>query len=284
MEGWIMLRILTAGAATAVVGAVLLTGAHTGAHAAQAQPERFTTYRAPVGAEVSPAQAQATAVHVARLARQAGALRLTTAHSTFARAHAVLMGGSPAAADESGPPERVEEMRSPVWVTVMTESTGQSFTPIAPHPRKHRGPSGAVMVVVSDAHTGFVKEEYVGQAAPNVALLGPTVSASVAAAATATPGARVAAVGGVRWNPRQGLIVGTVSPARVGWPVTLSDAHRHQLATRRTSAADSETAAGSFSFRAIAGTYEVGAPGCRRRAVRVRGHRTTTITLHCAAG
>jgi hypothetical protein len=281
MEGWVMLKILMVGAVVAaVLGASLLTGGHSGARAA-GSGERFTSYQAPTGEEMSPAQAQTGALHVARMAHQEGALELATVHATFAQAHAVLMGEQPSEAEESGPAERLEEMRSSVWVTMMTASAGGVFTPIGPVPRKHSGPAGTVMVVVADAHTGFVKEEYVGPAGPDIGLLGPALTTEVMDQPMGQSLGNATA--SERLNPNLGEVSGRLSPPRVSWPVTIANVKGRRLAMQRTSAAGTETKAGSFFFRELAGTYVLSAPHCGKRTVRVhRHHGIATVTLHCS--
>jgi len=275
--------MVAAAVAVIAAGAALSTGGRVRAGAAATQGERFTSYVAPAGPELAPAQAQTAAVQRARIAGQNGKLALTTVHSTFAQAHSLLMGSAPAQAEEVGPAERAEEMRSPVWVTLLTAPAGGSFSPISPLPRGRKGPAGSVMVVVADAHTGFVKEEYVGPDAPNLASLGPSVSATAPAVAGAVVAAARHAVASVRLSREEGYIAGRLSPVRIGWPVTLS-ARGHPRETTLSLPAGEETVAGGFGFRAMAGRYTISAPHCGRHSVRVRGRHTTSLVLHCSAG
>jgi hypothetical protein len=284
MEGWIMLRIATAIVAAAA-SVILMTGGHSRAHAAESQSERFTNYQVPTGAEMTPAQAQTKAVQAARMAHQGGALKLTMVHATFAQAHAVLMGEPLSAADESGAAEHAEEMRSPVWVTMITASAGTNFTPIGPVPRGQKGPAGTVMVVVADAHTGFVKEEYVGPTAPEIGLLGPTLDATVATESSVAQSARHAPPSEQR-PMKYGLILGHLSFSKAGWPVTIANTSGYRLVTKLTKSARRQARAGSFSFREIAGSagrrYVISAPRCGKRVVRVWSHSITKVTLHCS--
>lgn len=284
-----MMKLTAIALAAVFAGGLLLEGSdRSGARAATTEPgptsgeaERFTTYRAPTGPELTAAQAQARAVEFARRAGQLSALTLMTAHATLAQAHVVLMGEglAEAQADESGPAERAEEMRSPVWVTMVTAPAGEVFEPNDPAPRGHTAPSGKVLVVVADAHTGFVKEEYLGPTAPDIGLLGPTTTASVPAQAAAQE-AQTAAVG-THFNVKQGIIAGRLSPPRVRWPVSVANARHRRLATERSLPAGAETRAGEFSFRELEGTYTVSAPRCGSLRVKVRRRRETHITLHC---
>jgi hypothetical protein len=276
-----MLKVVAIAAAVLLAGGLLLEGEdHSRASAATTESERFTTYRAPTGPELTVAQAQSRAVTFARRAGQLGALTLTTAHSTFARAHVVMMRESlaEAQADESGPAERAEEMRSPVWVTMVTAPPGQVFEPTNPVRRGHKAPSGKVMVVVADAHTGFIKEEYLGPTPPDISLLGPRSTAFAPAKAVASESQATASV---RLNPKRGEIVGRLIPARVHWPVSVANTHHHRLATEKSLQSGPETNAGEFSFRELEGRYIVSAPGCGSRTVTVRGRRETHVTLHC---
>ncbi len=279
-----MLRNVAAAAVIAAAAALLVTGGHSRARAAGAAGERFTNYVAPTGVQMTALDAQAVALRSARMAHPGGGLTLTTAHSTFARAHALLMDGAPSSADESGPAERAEEMRSSVWVTSVAAGAGGSFSPVAPVPRGRRGPSGGVMVVVTDAHTGFVKEEYVGPTAPDVGLLGTTETTTAGAVEAAVARSARRAQASVRATPRLGAILGRVRPGRVGWPVTLATVEGRRLGTRRTLAAGAETAAGAFAFRELEGRYVLSAPRCRRTKVHVRARATTNVVLSCAGG
>jgi len=276
-----MLKFVAIAVAVVLAGGLLLQSGGHRASAATTESERFTNYRAPTGPELTAAQAQSRAVAFARRAHQLGALTLTTSHSTFAQAHVVMMGESlsEARADESGPAERAEEMRSLVWITMMTAASGEVFEPNNPVRRGHKAPSGKVLVVVADAHTGFIKEEYLGPTAPDISLLGPTTTASVPAQAAA-PESQTATAS-ERLNPKLGIIVGRLSPARVHWPVSVANTHHHRLATERSLPSGPETQAGHFSFRELEGSYLVSARGCSSRSVRVRGRRTTHVILHC---
>jgi hypothetical protein len=278
-----MLRFVAIAVSVLIASGLLLQSTdHSKASAATTETGRFTTYRAPTGPELTVTQAQSGAVAFARRAGQVGALTLTTAHSTFALAHALMMGESVSeaqAAESDGPAERVEEMRSPVWITMMTAASGEVFEPINPVRRGHKAPSGKVVVVVADAHTGFIKEEYLGPTAPNISQLGVTATASVPAETAGSESQTATA--SVRLNPKLGIISGRLSPARVGWPVSITNIHRRRLATEKSLPSGPETKAGSFSFRELEGKYVVSAPGCGSLRVTVRGRRETHVSLHC---
>jgi hypothetical protein len=277
-----MLKLVALVAAVVVTGGILLGSAgHSRAGAATAEPERFTTYHPPTGPELTVADVQSRAVAFARRAHQHDALTLTTAHATFAQAHVVMMGESLSAAqtNESGPPERAEEMRSPVWITMMTAPAGESFEPNNPTRRGHKAPSGNVLVVVVDAHTGFVKEEYLGATPPDIGLLGPTSTAQVPAEALA--GESDAARASERLNPKLGVLAGVLKPPRVHRRVSIVSADRHRRAAKWSLPAGPETKRGSFSFRVLEGEYFVSAPGCGSRRVTVHGRRTVHVTLRC---
>jgi hypothetical protein len=276
------LRYAIAGAVAAAAMAVVIIAGGSGASAAPAtsEQERVTDYRAPTGPEITVADAQERAAQVARLAAGVnGALTVTTVHSNFAHAHALLMGESAdqAKGEETGPAERVEEMQSAVWVTKVTADDGSSIAPNAPTPRNATGPSGKVLIVVADAHTGFTKELYVGPTSPDLQSLGTPTTAEVPANST-----RASAVASVRRNPKQGIIAGKLSPIRVRVPVTVRDRRGHKVSMQRTLPRGVETAAGSFLFRELEGRYTLSAPGCQKRAVTVKGRQEVTITLHCA--
>ena len=276
-----MLRSISVAVGTMGVAALLVAGVgHGAAGAASTNGERFTSYIAPTGPEMKLEQVQSLAVLAARRAGETGTIHLTQVQSNFAHAHVVLMGEKPseAAADESGPAERAEEMRSSVWVSMMTATDGSSFSPNVPTPRGHTGPSGQVMVIVTDAHTGFIKERYLGPQAPDLSLLGPELNTTIPAEEVVGT-ARAATM----LNPKLGSIQGRLSPARVGRLVTLRDAHGRVVHTTRSVAASTETRAGSFGFRALEGHYVISAPHCGRLSLHIRGLHVSAVTLHCSS-
>jgi hypothetical protein len=276
---WISVTVCAVGVAVLLIAGVGHGGA---ARAASTNGERFTNYIAPTGQEMTPEQVQSVAVLAARRAGETGAIHLTQTRSNFARAHAVLMGGKPSEADESGPAERAEEMRSGVWVSVMTAIDGTAFSPNVPTPRGHVGPSGQVMVIVTDAHTGFIKERYLGPAAPDVSLLGPELNATIPAV-TGTEAAGTARAAAVRSNPKLGFIEGRLIPARVGRLVTLRDTHGHVVDTAKSRAANTESRAGTFTLRESEGHYVISAPRCGRLSLHIRARHTSVVTLHCSS-
>jgi hypothetical protein len=279
LEGGIILRSISVAVGTMSVAALLVAGVgHGAARAASTNGERLTSYIAPTGPEMTPEQVQSIAVLAARRAGETGAIHLTQVQSNFAHAHVVLMGGKPseAAADESGPAERAEEMRSGVWVSMMTATDGSSFSPNVPTPRGHTGPSGQVMVIVTDAHTGFIKERYLGPQAPDLSLLGPELNTTIPAEVDTARAVTML-------NPKLGSIQGRLSPARVGQLVTLRDAHGRVVHTTRSVATSTETRAGSFGFRALEGHYVISAPHCGRLSLHIRGLHVSAVTLHCSA-
>jgi hypothetical protein len=219
----------------------------------------------------------------ARRAGETGAIHLTQAKSNFAHAHALLMGEKPSAADESGPAERAEEMRSSVWVSVMTTADGTAFSPNVPTPRGHVGPSGQVMAIVTDAHTGFIKERYLGPAAPDVSLLGPELNTTIPAVAGMEATGTARAAKAVLPNRKLGFIEGRLIPARVGRLVTLRNTHGRVVDTARSLAANKENRAGAFTLRTSGGHYVISAPHCGRLSLHIRVRHTSAVTLHCSS-
>jgi hypothetical protein len=280
-----MLRWISVAVGAVSVAVLLIAGVGHGgaARAASTNGERFTNYIAPTGPEMTPEQVQSVAVLAARRAGETGAIHLTQARSNFARAHAVLMGGNPSEADESGPAERAEEMRSGVWVSMMTTTDGTTFSPNVPTPRGHVGPSCQVMVIVTDAHTGFIKERYLGPAAPDLSLLGPELNATIPAVTGTEVTSTARAATAVRRDPKLGFIEGRLIPARVGRLVTLRDTHGHVVDTAKALAASTENRAGAFSLRASEGHYVISAPRCGRLSLHIRGRHTSAVTLHCSS-
>jgi hypothetical protein len=139
------------------------------------------------------------------------------------------------------------------------------------------------MAVVTDAHTGFIKEEYVGPTMPDIALLGPTIGASVAVAAAEQAASRRGSAS-VRADPTVGYIFARLSPLRGRWPVTVANARHRRLSTLRTIAAGEEGISGSVSFREKPGIYILSAPRCKRRVLRVKARRTSSVILFCSKG
>ncbi len=257
------------------VGATLLIVTTYSGVSAATQSERFTDYQTPTGPEMSVASAQADAVAFARREHQSDALTLTSVHATFAQAHALLMGedGAAAVVAESGTGERSEEMRASVWVTMLQAASGSTFEPNNPHPRNHKAPSGKVMIVVADAHTGFIKEEYLGPSAPQIATLWPTIVTSVPRESSGATSARL--------NPHVGAIVGRLSPARAHQLVSVIDSHHRRVMSTRSLARSRETVAGAFSFRIAEGRYLVTSAGCKSQIVPVAGRSTSHVLLRC---
>ncbi len=280
MLRWISVTVGAVGVAVLLIAGVGHGGA---ARAASMNGERFTNYIAPTGPEMTQEQVQSVAVLAARRAGETGAIHLTQARSNFARAHAVLMGGKPSEVDESGPAERAEEMRSGVWVSVMTAADGTAFSPNVPTPRGHVGPSGQVMAIVTDAHTGFIKERYLGPAAPDVSLLGPELNTTIPAVAGTAATGTARAAKAVLPNRKLGFIEGRLIPARVGRLVTLRDTHGHVVDNAKSRAASTESRAGTFTLRASEGHYIISAPRCGRLSLHIRARHTSVVTLHCSS-
>ena len=282
MLKWISVTTIAVGVAVLLIAGVSSGGA---AHATSAGSERLTNYVPPTGPEMPADQAQSIAVSVARSAGEMGQIHLSQSKSNFAHAHALLMGEKSSVADESGPSERAEEMRTNVWVTVMTAADGAVFSPNVPTPRGHVGPSGKVMAIVTDAHTGFIKERYLGTLAPDVSLLGQEVNVTIPAVATdsaaTSSGAHAAAT--AKHNPTLGFIEGKLVPARTGRLITLEDTHGHVVADTKSRASGAGTHAGAFVLRISEGRYVVSASHCGERSLRVRARHATAVTLHCSS-
>jgi hypothetical protein len=268
------------GATAIAIAALLVFAGGSGVSTASTvgEQERFTNYQAPTGPEISVRAAQERAVAYARSAAGiTGALTVVSVHSNFAQAHTLLMGepADQAKAQETGPAERLEEMQSAVWVTKVTIDDGDAISPNVSTPPKAKGPSGRVLILVADAHTGFTKEIYLGPTSPDLASLGQTTTVLV-------PADSVQGVTSVRLNPRQGVIAGKLSPARVHVPVTLRNSRGKKVAVQPTLPKGTETAAGSFLFSELAGRYTLSAPGCATQHVTLKRRHEVTVTLHCA--
>lgn len=143
---------------------------------------RAAIYVRPTGPQLSPRQAEQIAVREARRAQEPGAIKVTVARGPFLAAQAVTEGQSPASArmPPGASPETREWFSSKAYLVVMQ---GHRFAPSVPVPRGRKGPSGSVMVVILDSHTGFREGLSIGKRVPKARELSPVVSFSVASEA-----------------------------------------------------------------------------------------------------
>jgi len=233
-------------------------------------------------AEVDPAAAANIATNEARLAHQQGELSLTIAHSTFAQARAVTEGEPPSAAQEaSASPQIREWWRSPSYMVVMQAPHGGVFTPIVPVPRGHQGPSGSVMTVIIEARSGVVDGRSLSTAPPPVALLGPVLSQTVAAASAGS--VTVASIRSPRANP-YGIVLGQVRNRHRAvrrWHVVLGRSLRHPAQTLTT------TQEGTFGFKLRSGGRFVVAARkphggfCGEQHIVASKEKTFSLVLEC---
>lgn len=272
-------RLVLVPAIAVAGGLVIVLLASTGGAKAGQDETRMTSYRTPTGPELTPAVA--TDRVVMEFAREdagvLGPVSVTTVNSTFAEAQAVVDGEPSSAAVYGGPADIAEWRNSPVYTVVMRTGPGETFKPNVSVPRGHQAPTGQVMSVIIDAHTGQNESLNLEPTAPSrLGELGietqsefPAVSAAEAAS---LPSGNV------------GMLVGQlfVSGKPVtGWNVFVGSKPMARLSTRHRT-----HERGVFSFRLRPGRYYVkaGRPNhgfCGETIVTVFRHRDTKVKLRC---
>jgi hypothetical protein len=273
-------RLFTLGLVLATCAA-FLAAMHAGAKAGQSE-ERMTSYRTPIGIEMSPEAA--TSLVVDRFGREngrnVGALKVTTVRATSAQAAAVADGRRVSEALYGGPPDIAEMRLSSSYIVVMEASAGSEFTPNVSVPRGHAAPSGAVETIVVDAHTGRKEGLSLEPTLPPglSELAGPILRTSFPAVSSSASSAG-APLGNV------GRLVGHVyagKRALVGHRVVVG----HSPLSHRIVQAGRTFAHGLFTFRLAPGDYRVAARKrngkmCGSRIVRIARHQETEVALHC---
>lgn len=271
-----------------ICAAVLLT--HNSAKAQSEEPanERFTGYQTPTGPELEPLAAASSAANTyARQAGQDGELEVKTAHGTFAQAQAVLEEKAPSQAAVGGTPEIAEWRASPAYLVVIEATApNATFTPNVPTPPGRTGPSGKVMGLILESHTGFVEGRYVGPNAPKLSELGPVASTTLPAVTSTAEAASLRAKGiPSKLGELAGKVYGAGHRLVKGWRVLIGHPHtalgQHAIAARRTDHG------GGFSFQFPAGQYLVAAQRpngklCGVRTARIVQRAETHIVLTCA--
>ena len=272
------LVLLLPAALVSAFAAVLMVSL-SGAHAGQQPEPRMTSFHTPTGPEMTPAAA--TELVVSKAGRRAGVLSplvVTTVHSDFAKANAVVSGQPASDAVYGGPPDIAEWRTSPVYLVVMEAPAGSKFAPNVSVPRGRTGPTGDVMSLIVDAHTGQTYSLNLEPTPPTrLGELGPAFEATVPAESSAI----AASVP----SGNAELLVGTVyngSHPVSGWRVFVG----HEPLGRKTITKQKSGQHGVFSFRLVPGEYTVAAwrPGagyCGKRTVRVSRHKETHIVVTC---
>ncbi len=274
--------------AVLVVACIAGLVARSGANAASSEVERAVDYTAPSGPELDPlAAARTVASRYARQAGQDGALDVAVARGSFAEATAVTEGKVPSEAEtESSSPEIAAWRTSRAYLIVIKALAANArFTPNVPTPRGHNGPSGAVMSLIIDSHTGFVEGETIGPSAPKIDELGSVVSTTIAAVGAETSDLHLSAAAS---SPRPGLLIGRAYVGRraaKGWPVLVARSRgglaRHAITATRTGST------GGFTIPLTAGLYVIAVrrPNgreCGVREVRIVHHARTHVALRCS--
>lgn len=241
--------------------------------------ERMTSYRTPTGPEMTPEAAINLVVN--RWGREQGgmdgALTVTTVHTVFAQAMAVANDQAANEATYGGPADIAEWRTSPVYMITMQTTSG-IFRANVSVPRKQRAPSGSVMTVIIDAHTGIKEGLTLGSAPPTrLNELGPSLQTNVPAVSSAT-----AATHSVRPGI-MGAIIGRVEShghAAIGWHVVVGHKlPRHEIVTKTYED-------GLFGFSLKVGSYEIAAKQpngqlCDKQTVRIKRRIRTEVNFNC---
>jgi hypothetical protein len=263
-----------------LVVSLTLTQSRAKGQTASTTEERMTSYRTPTGPEMTPEAATNLAVN--RWAREDGqmdgALAVTTVHTVFAQAMAVANGQAANEATYGGPADIAEWRTSTVYMITMKTTSG-TFRPNVSVPRNQSAPSGSVMTVIIDAHTGM-KEGLSLTAAPPTKLneLGPALQTNVPAVSSATT-----ANHSVPMRKNVGAVIGRVDSGGrpvVGWHVVVG----HKLPRHTMISKTYED--GAFGFSLKVGSYEIAAKRpngrlCDKRTVRIKRRTRTEVNLSC---
>ncbi len=261
----------------------------SGAKAESGQPPqaRLTGYTAPTGPELEPlAAARAVAGKYARQAGQLGELEVSVARASFAEAVAVTDGKDPSEAETTSDNAEIAEWRASAAYLVVIKATAPNatFAPNVPTPRGRSGPTGAVMSLIIDSHTGFVEGQTIGPSTPKLSALGSVLNTRIAAIVGAAGDVQTAALGAA---PRPGLLIGKVYVGQrvaKGWHVLVAHSRRelahHAILAARTGGG------GSFTIPLTAGEYLVAAvrpngERCGVRTARIVHHNRTHVVLKC---
>lgn len=243
-------------------------------------------YKAPTGPEMTPLAAVTSAIRFARGAEQYGELAISVSHSTFAQAQAVVESRAPSTANMGGVAEIAEWRESPVYlVEFKTTTPGEKFTPNVSVPPGRKGPSGEVMALIVDAHTGALEGRHIGSKPLSLSELGPVATMSVpaesATAFAASARARERAPGYV-----EGRLYVRGHP-KSGWQMTIARSST-KLGNRFVKTLNTEKG-GLFITRLHPGSYVIGARargargklcGVQRLTIRPRTV-ARTVTVAC---
>jgi hypothetical protein len=267
--------------AIVIVAALLAGGALAARVSASAQSVEqnpapaadVMNYKTQTGPEMTPLAAASGVVRFARMAEQYGELTVSTAHATFAQAEAAVGGVA----------EIAEWRQSPAYLVVFkTTNPGGRFIPNVPTPAGHTGPSGTVMALIVDAHTGFVEGRYVGSETPPLNDLGPVATMNVTAEST------TAFAASVRARERApGDIIGRLyvhGRATAGWRIVI--ARSTAKLTSRPVKTLRTMSGGEFFVRVHPGKYVIGAEGAKRKLCGVHSFTVparpeTRVTVRC---
>ncbi|HXP98677.1 MAG TPA: hypothetical protein VN845_01280 [Solirubrobacteraceae bacterium] len=265
----------------AFIVSLALTHSRAKGQASSTTEERMTGYRTPTGPEMTPEAA--TNLVVNRWAHEdggmTGALAVTTVHTVFAQAMAVSHGEAANEATYGGPADIVEWRTSPVYMVTMTATSGGTFRPNVSVPRRQSEPSGTVITVIVDAHTGVKEGLSLTSTRPaNLGELGPAVQTVVPAESPVAMASHSVPLGNT------GVVIGRAysdGHAVAGWQVVVG--HKlphHVMITEKT------YDGGDFGFSLTAGSYEIALKRpngriCGKQALHIERHVESKVKLSC---
>lgn len=251
-------------------------------------------FKAPTGPSMSPAAAAQIATSEAARAGEASPSGVTQAKGTFAQMQAIL---DPHGTTAAGPETR-EWLASAAYLTVMHGSFTSGFVAPGTEPLK-----GGVMAVITDAHSGWVEGQYIGQHAPASADLTAIPATQPVAAASRIAAGVTARRGEISGRLVQSNALPGAGSERHGlghWPVVIGRGklplrlpsggagaeHRAGILKRVTTGPGGRFVVHMPPGRyVVAGVWRAGSPSageiCEREHVRVRADRRVKVVVGC---
>jgi hypothetical protein len=124
----------------------------------------------PTGPELSLSEIRQIALKYARLANNADPSVISVAQGSFASARAVVEANV-----DTNAPSGSDKLPWSANSTYLVVMHGNFTLDNVPIPPGHPSPTGTVMGLILDAHTGFPEGRYVGPTTPDLQMLGPVI-------------------------------------------------------------------------------------------------------------